>query len=370
MENVYLVTGEDACAIHEKAEELIHKLTDGNADAFSLEIYKESEELNSTQVIKEILISLSTPPFFGSTKTIWYQNLPFSANESNLRSANDEHPFTRSLKRLANIINTSFTSEITLVISGLGVNPKSPLYEACSKVGKVFSLAKPDLNSRSWRNDVRRIIQEKATKLKMKLSNDVFEYLLEVIGVDTSRINSEIEKIYCCAGQTPSLKQVQDLCTGNREAVFYALSNALGARDVNLALKTIVQMIGHSKEPDSLVIGQIRYLGRYVSELIQTKILMSYYKAKTGDHLSSAVARMGEEDKKRFKNNVILSKNNWRIRTLGSHAEKYSGLELIRSILLLGEADKMVVSSNLPRRFILEMLVLRIIIGKRWNQIE
>ena len=370
MENVYLVTGDDVCAIQEKARELIEQLTGGKSDAFSVEVYKESDEQDSTQVIHEALLSLSTPPFLSGKKTIWVQNLSFHGDEGRLASSKEQTPFTKALTRFTDFIATCFPSDINLVVSGPGVDPKAGFYKACSRVGKVFYFAKPDLSRRSWREDVRKTIQDKAARYRIKLGSEIIEYLIEVIGVDTSRITNEIEKIYCRAGQNPTLEQVQELCIGNRDAIFYALSNALGVRDINFALKTVAQILGSSKESDSLVVGQIRYLGRYISELVQAKLLMAYYKVNTGDALGQAVVRMGPEDKERFKSNVVLSKSNWRIRTLGCHAEKYTGAELVKALLFVARADKTLVSSNLSRRFILEMLVIRIIVGRKWSLID
>ena len=362
MKNVYLITGNDTSSIGERARILIQELTGGENNAFNLEIYKENDERTFIQVIEEALISLSTPSFLGNKKTIWLENLSFPA--SNEKSSSTENPLEgRIWTKLVDFITQDFPNDINLVISGPEVSSESQLYASCSKVGRVITCTKPELNSRSWREGIRRAILNKARSLEIKLTNEIIEYLTEVIGVDTDRLTNEIEKIYCYSGKNPTIGQVQELCTGNREAVFYALSSAIGTRDINTALKTVAQLLGHGKEPENLVIGQIRYLGKYINELIQAKLLMSYYKIHSGARLSAIIASMNPADKERFKTNVILSKGSWRIGVLCSHAEKFTGKELITALSLIMNADKLLVSSGLPKQFILETLVLRIITG-------
>ena len=369
MANVYLITGNDIDGIEKRAKTIVRECTDENNDAFGLEVYKESDERGPSQVVEDALISLFTPPFLGERKTVWLQNISFPEAIGSPSRSEASPRLAGPLSKLVDFISSSFPNDISLVISGPGVGSTSPLYKSCAKAGKVISCTKPDLNSSSWRGDIRRIILNKTRQLEMTLSNEAIEYLIEVVGVDTSRLTNEIEKVYCYAGKNPLLDQVQELCVGNRDAVFYALSNAIGVRCLKTALETVKQLLAHSKEPESLVIGQIRYLGKYINELIQTKLLMSYYKISSGRQLGAALAKMNEIDKERFKENIILSKSSWRIGVLGTQAERYTGPELVSALSLVAHADKHLVSSGLSNRFILETLLVRIIANNRQAKI-
>ena len=331
------------------------------SDDLSLEIFTDDDEKSPERIVTDMLISLQTPPFLGTEKTIWLQNVSFLENEGGASALKQKDPLTTALARIAEFIASDFPEDLVLVISGKGVSEKRRLFKSCSENGKVFIFNKPDLSRKSWRQEVEKIIRNRMTEREMRLTNESINYLIEVIGVDTGRIGNEIEKLFCYAGTSPSIKEVQDVCTGSRETVFFALSNALGTKNIDTVFSTITQLLGHSKEPEGLIIGQIRFLGRYFTDLLQAKLLMFFLKTRSADALSRAIQQMNDEEKNRFHGNTMLSKQIWQVKSIAQQASRYTGPELIHAIKLLAEADKLLVSSSLSRTFILEFLALRIL---------
>ncbi len=75
MNKINLITGDDPFAIQEFAKKLVQCKLVEDQDELSIEIYKEDENKSQLQIIEDVLISLQTPPFLVSKKTLWLQNL-------------------------------------------------------------------------------------------------------------------------------------------------------------------------------------------------------------------------------------------------------------------------------------------------------
>jgi DNA polymerase III delta subunit len=370
MAEVYLITGTDEPLIEERARKLTRQFAGDDADAFTLEIHKESDDKTPAEAIDGVIEGLLTPSLFGGMKTIWLQN--FRAFSGAAKKADDETEYEdgggllkAAAGTLAKIISDRFPEDTNLVINGPGFDGRSRLVQACRRAGTVETLDKPKISDFKWRENVVRILEASAGNRQMTLPPDACEYLLEVIGVDTGRIGNELEKIYCYAGATPSLRDIQDVCTGTREAAYFALSNMLGDRDLNGAFATINQLLGNTKNPESAVIGLLRQASNHFRQLLEARLLLRVLNVSRRGELAPAVKSMSAADREHYGNYLLLTrvKSDWQMNRLAAQARKFTGPELVNAIGLLAEADKSNVSSTLSRRLILENLTFRIIAG-------
>ena len=198
MGKLYLITGNDQSGIEEDAKKLMAKMLGDDYDEFSHEVFKESDDLQGAELLKRVIESLQTPSFLGGDKTIWLQN--FSGfDQEPAKSTKNPNDTGKALLALADYITESFPDDVSLLISGPGVDSRKRLFKACEKIGKTKVIKKPELNSRQWRQEVQGIMNKYAQGLEMNLDRHTLDYLTEVIGVDTGRIPMELEKIYCYA---------------------------------------------------------------------------------------------------------------------------------------------------------------------------
>jgi DNA polymerase III delta subunit len=355
MSTILLFTGSDEPTVRQKAKAAVAKLTGPEPDDFSFEVHKESDQLPPEQIINDLASSLLTPSMFGGNKTVWLSGFTLFDKEGG------KNPLGEALGRLADLIAEGLPEEINLVISGKGIDKRRKLYKACNAVGKVQVFDQPELRNYRWREQVAQIISEQAALRRMTLPVGALEYLTEVVGVDTARIANEMEKIYCYAGTQPNLEQIRELCVGNREALFFALSDAFGTRDINLAIRTMSQYLSHVKDPEGAVIGQVRLLSKHFRQLLHAKLLMTQLNVRAHE-LGNAVGRIAGDPAYAY--NSLVGGSPWLIKRIAGQAERYSGPELVRAIALLGRFDKSLVSSPLPRRTLLETLAVQIILGQ------
>ncbi len=361
MYSIYLITGDDDARIRAEAKKRIEQLSKTSGDQFALEVHKESDDLLPQQVIDDVVISLLTPPFLTPQKLIWLQNISFLSDEGGDAALQKRIPLALAFAKLAETIGTHDSGDIMLIISGPGADPKKRLYKACKEKGNVTFLTQPNLRKKRWRQEVSQLIDAEVSEHGMQLSRESKEYLIDVVGVDTGRIKSEVEKLHCYAGSQVTFEQVREICVGNREANYFALSNAFGERNINSVFKTIAQLVDRTKESEYMIIGQIRFLAGFFNEMLQAKLLMTYLKIRSGANLTQRVKALGAQIKPELKGVSILSKPDWQVKNVAAQASRYSGPELVRAIGLLAKADKNLVSSTLSSRMILEMLAIQIV---------
>ena len=363
MPNVHLISGDDEPTIHEAGRKLAESLAGPDADAFGLEVYAESDERAAEDVLQDVIGSVLTPSFMGGQKVVWLQH--FSAFDSEApKSKKPESPVQKALATLKDHIAEGLPEDIILVMDGVGVGEKKPLAVACKAKGKVIIHKKPDLKKGAWRQEVTRLIAQQAKDRGMTLGRDSVDYLAEVLGVDTGRIGMELEKIACFAGDQPTRAQIMEVCTGSREAVFWALNDAMDSRDLNASLKTVAQFMDRARNADGETIRLVRMSSRRFQDLLHARILMGYLKV-SASRLGSRVQSMTDSERAAYAGNSMLNKGEWMIGKTAAAAERYSGPELVDAIACLAETDRALVSSSLPRRLLLEMTISRIITGHR-----
>lgn len=366
MPQVYFITGNDQPTIHAAGKKLAEQLAGPDADAFGLETYAESDERPADRVIQDLIGAILTPPFLGGQKVVWLQHFSDFSMEAP-KSKKPESPLQEGLRRLAELIAAGLPADIVLVMDGLGAKEKGPLYLACAAAGKAESHKKPDLKDRDWQAQVARLLDAAARERGMRISRAGMDYLTDVIGVDTARIGTEMEKILCYAGTEPQVEQIMDVCTGSREAVFYALNSAIDARDLNGAMKIIAQFMDRAKNPDSEAIRLVRMTAKNLQDMLHARVLMGYL--RVGPHqLAARVASLSAAERERYAGNPLLDAGDWKLGKTAQAAARYEGPELIAAVKYLAATDRSLVSSPLPRRLLLEITMARVIAGTTANR--
>ena len=179
-----------------------------------------------------------------------------------------------------------------------------------------------------------------AGEMGKELSAEAIEYLHEVIGRDLRGIHNELFKISLYVGDKKQIElhDVEGIVSELKVTSIFELTKALGERDVKRSLRTFGKL-WESGEHYLKILGMITRQFRY---LIMTKELIE----KGG----------GEHD---IKKGLQLS-NPYFVKELSAQAKSFS-TEALQSILLnLLETDMSLKRSSLPRRLLLEGLIIKL----------
>lgn len=360
MPNVHCITGNDINRIHDEAKRLVRKLVGDDPDDFALEVYRQSDDRAPEETLGDAIGAILTPSFLGGTKTVWLQHFDRFDADAGKAGIKRREPLSILFGKLADCIADSFPDDVVLVLDGPGLPKRSALYKACAEHGSLQEYDKPDLKARGWQQRMGGILREEAETRGITLTRPIIDYLIEVVGVDTGRAGQELEKILCFAGERPTLGQVQEICVGNREAVYYALTNALGDRSLDGAFRAASRLLDNSKTPESAVIGLARQAAGFFRTLLDVKVLMFHWKVRP-EGLEARVKRCTDQEKAQFEGNAIFDMNPYRAKMLAKQAANYSGPEIQAAIHSLAEADPRLVASGISRRLILENLIIAIV---------
>lgn len=360
--NVFLVTGDDPAMIAAETAKVIRRVAGDNPDPFCLDILREREGVALADLVRQAVRAVLSPPFLGGHKTVWLKE--FSGFGADSASATPKTPEAAALRELAAQIVKGLPADIVLVMDGPGADLEKPLAKACAARGKVIACDRPKLRNRDWRSEMRGLIERRAADKGASLPAEVVDYLTDVIGTDTGRIEGELEKLICYAGgpgQPISREAAEQLCVGQGEELPWALTNALGRRDVGEALRTIRVLLEEGRDDGQGARALLGQMARFYRELLQMKVFMAERGLRSPQAVVGALQRLSSEEKERYREEGlgVVTGNAFRGRPLAEQAGAYSGPELIAALRGLRDAYLRCVTSGVPERVALEDMVIR-----------
>ena len=361
--NLVLIIGDDEEQIRQKTAEAVKAAAGEDADEFSLDIIKDTDDSTPLQLINDTIKSVQTPSFFGKKTVCFYCS--FFDSEG---AKTDKSNLAKQFRALAEVISEGVPPDIHLILSGAGMDSRKSLYKSCQKANaQIYTFKKLQLMTGKWQEQVAGMIRGTAQSKGMNLQHKAIDYLVQVIGTETGRIEQELEKISCACpdSQSISYNDIEDICTGNASTAFWAFSNALGNRNLKTATKAIDNILMQSKDPESAVMGLLLQTSNHFRLMLKGKLLMQQAKLKTADQVYNFLRNLSAADKERFKNNEFVRLHPFRAKNIAQSASLYSGPELIDAVKIFTETNRKLVHSPVSRRLLLEQLSFTIIKGKR-----
>ncbi len=255
--NLYLVSGGDDAAVKAKARELVAGFCgDAYQENPSLEIIEcDGEKMTPADAIGTFLLSAKTPGFFSSEKFIWLRSFDFKL----LAEAPDDTSLAKLAARLEDAVKAGFDSDITVVVSGPGIDRRSTLYKNCQKNGEVFFYEKADISKKEWEEVVRGNIFDFCSGRGIEIDPRSVEFLCEAVGADSGRMANELEKLamFVHPKTKITLQDCRTVCSRTPEAVAWALANAVSARNLPESLEAINTLVGMKSKEISLLYSLI-----------------------------------------------------------------------------------------------------------------
>ena len=365
--NVFLVTGTDEASIRSEADRLAHELAGEDADAFSLDTIREQDDVPVAETVNQVVRSVRSPSLLGGRKTVWLRNFTSFTAEGRQDS---KTPEAKAFQVLCETITNGIPGDISLLMSGPGADARKGLALACKAQGRVIVLSKPEVRDRSWEGAMRALVRSRAEGKGVQLPQDVREYLVDVVGTDTERVDGELEKLicYCGAPENPiTLAAAREICVGQGEAVSWALGNALGQRDVQESLRVVDVLIRQGQEPDRAARGLLMQAANFFRQLLQIRVFMQTRKLRSARQAQAAVEALSRDEKEdcRADGLEFVTFHRFRIGLLAEQALGYGGRELIEAVRTMRDAFWKAVSSSAAARVVLEEALIRTVPRER-----
>ena len=256
--------------------------------------------------------------------------------------------------------------DIILIMDGPGIDKRKALYKACMAHGEVMLLTKPDKMNRNWQAEMTACIQQAAKEKGLQLDRGVVEYLIDVLGTDTARIDSELEKIICYKGADttpPTLEEVQKVCVGQGEEFNWAMGNVLGQRNLQECLRVIDVITEQSKDEDRAARSLILNAATYFRQALQIRLFMAVNKISNPVSLKRTLEGASDDQKQQWvaDGTEFVTMHPYRVQMLAEQAVRYAPQEIIEAIRTLRDALWQCISSSTAPRVSLENALLKII---------
>lgn len=256
--------------------------------------------------VQELISDIETPAFGYEKKLILAKNTNlFIKEKKNAKGL--EQATNKLINKISEYISENITmiNEAAELIFIEEVVEKNTLYKAIEKNGEIieFALLKlPELIQN---------VQKICMAYKVKMDNTVAKYFVECCGTSMQDLINEVRKLIEFVGTNGIItnKEIDLLCNKQINSVIFDLTDNLGKKDIERAMKVLKELI-YEKEP------------------IQ-KILITLY-----NHFKKLyIVKISEEYKKDLATSMKLKPNQMFLITKYKAQAKYFAKEEIRKIM-------------------------------------
>ena len=360
---LYVVTGTDELRVISEAQRLYKSLAGSNDDPFANEIFEQDESGPEPELVNSVVRSLKTPPFLGGRKVVWLKHFTGFDGEGDKAS---KDPMAMALRALASAVTEYLGPEMVLLVDGSGLDKRRALYKAFAAHGKVMEYTKPDMTKKGWENIMIDCIRQEASLKGLRLAANAEQFLLDVLGTDTARIDAELEKVLCYRGGTEgmvTIEEVSAVCIGKGEEMAWALGNVLGERNIAETLKVIDKLIAQNRGTDEYVRSMLYGASRFFRDAIRIKVFMAENKIRNPALLVNFINGMTAEDKEAAvaRGMEFLDYNVFRTKNLAMEIERYAPHDIIKALRVIRDAMWQTMSSGTTVRMALESALTEII---------
>jgi DNA polymerase-3 subunit delta len=137
----------------------------------------------------------------------------------------------------------------------------SALGKAVAKVGQILAYDVPKRRLPEW-------VGEQLERMGAKADADACRALVDLVGDDADELQSEIDKLATwAAGDTITLRDVEQLTAGRAETSIFSLTDAWGRRDVGAVLTATESLLERTHRPRTgelmrIIASLVNHVGR------------------------------------------------------------------------------------------------------------
>jgi DNA polymerase-3 subunit delta len=381
--NIHAVVGSDEAEVKHVAAELAQKLVPDDAGDFGLEVIDGVAD-NADQAARRIrsaIEALQTLPFFGSIKVVWLKNANFLGDDVKARST----AVQTALEELSALIDGGFGSGITLLISATEVDKRRSFYKTLVKRAELQVFDRLDSARAGWEEAATEIVLGRAKKRNLEFDEPALELFVLLTGGDTRQIDNELEKIdvYCSKGVPPAefkgagkmltiptakmavprvtIELVRELVPLSRAGVIFELSNALSARDLELALTLVRRLLEQGEKAVGILLAAIVPT---IRNLLLAKDLMEQHgirRSQSPFQFIAAMNRLPTKATEHLPRKKDGSINAYGLAVAAQHANQFDSGELIEAMRACLDANVKLVTTQLDHELILTEVVVKLL---------
>lgn len=363
---VCLIHGDDDYAVKQRARQLYQQWSEelGGMDheIIDAQVANGSEALKALARLRE---SLQTLPFFGSGKAIWFQNCNFLGDDRTSGS----QAVTETLAELSQELKTFAWQTVRLLVSAGKVDKRKTFYKTLEKLGSVEAFAAWSLDDKDWAGQAEAAALRLLRNRKKEISDEALAELINRVGPHSQQLASEVEKLALYVGERTeiALPDVAAIVSRNKQARAFAVSEALGDRDLPRLLRTLDEELWEMKfDKQKSEIGLLYGLITKVRAMLFLKeMIREGWVTANADYnrFKSQLERVPSDKLPADRRFNPLSMHPYVLHKALVQTSRYSSDELIRAMGLLLACNQKLVSSGLDEALVLQQVLVEIVRG-------
>jgi DNA polymerase III subunit delta len=361
---VLLVCGDDDFGVKERAREVFRQWSAeiGGMDHETIDatVSNSGEALNA---LSKLRAALQTLPFFGSGKVVWLKSCNFMGEER----AAEAQAVTENLSDLAQELKAFPWQNVRLLVSAGKVDKRKTFYKTLEKIGTVEVFAGWSAEDRDWAQQAESLASRVLGELGKEISDEALARLVAYTGPHPRALRSEIEKLSLYLGERERVEtaDVEAIVTRHKLARAFALGDALGDRDLPLALRRLDEELWEvRRDPQHNEIGLLYGLISKVRSLIMVSEMLArkwLRPERDFSRFKGQLERIPAEALPEDKKFNPLAINPYVLFRALAQAPNYTQAELIVAMGLLLECNRQLVSRSLDPALILQQALVRIL---------
>jgi DNA polymerase III subunit delta len=223
-----------------------------------------------------------------------------------------------------------------LVMTAADVSKSSVLYRAVDALGGVAEYKKP--KAYEYPREVVALFR----KRNIAIDGDAAGALVDAVGADLRRLTSEVDKIASYAGDATTLSRddIEDVLEQTAPVHMWHLTDAIGARDAEGALRVLARLLAANEEPVRIVASVVSYVRKLIG-------VNSF--AERGESATAVARRFRLRD--------------WQANQVITQARRFSEGELTAALRSLAEVDLNMKTSLGDPRLALERWIVGVCRG-------
>jgi DNA polymerase-3 subunit delta len=359
--SIHAVIGSDEAEVKRVAAELAQKLAPEEAGDFGLEVIDGVAD-NAEQAAARIrsgIEALQTLPFCGGAKLVWLKNVNFLGDDSKARSV----AVQAALEEFSAQIDRGFGPGITLLMSATEMDKRRSFYKTLVKRSELQVFDRLDSGRAGWEEAATEIVQRHAKKRKLEFNDDALELFVLLTGGDTRQIDNELEKIDTFLGKhrAVGVELVRELVPLSRAGVIFELSNALAARDLELALTLVRRLLEQREKAISILLAAIVPT---IRNLLLAKDLMEQHgirRPHSPFQFIAAMNRLPAKATEHLPRKRDGSVNAYSLAIAAQHAYDFETAHLVEAMRACLDANVKLVTTQLDHELILTEVVVKLL---------
>ncbi len=364
--NVWAWVGTDDLQVKEAALAKVRELTPPDAGEFGLEVIEGAADNSehAARIVRNTIEAIQTLPFFGGGKVVWLKGATFLADNQTGKSETT----LQALEELLAVIKSGVPADVQFVLSAGEVDKRRSFFLGLKKTAnlEVFDLI--DTSKPGWEELVAELVENRAGEYGLTFDREALELFTMMAGEDTRQIDNELDKLDLYVGDSRRvrLEDVRSIVSQTKGGVVFELGNAIGKKQLPLALALVDELIGQNEQPIGIllaaIVPKVRNLvaARQIEDRHHVKASGSY-----GSYAAALERLPAKETARLPKKKDGSGLNVYPLYLAAREAAQFTGAELRAALEECLAANRALVTSSLDPTIVLSQLLFRILARRK-----